>query len=180
MLRISPGLATCLIAVVTAGCGTSTVPQSGSHTAVPAQARSQDTQPGGSTAGCQGPALTGPTAKTLVITLAGNARTYCVRVGDKLRVDLLGTGSHPWLRPLVTGDALMPIPGAATAMGVTRASFAAVQPGRVTMTSVRPPCQVAVPSANREFEPGFPLPKVYPLQSCPAGHRFSVLVIVQP
>ena len=54
-----------------------------------------------------------------------------------------------------------------------------VQPGRVTMTSVRPPCQVAVPSRKNELEPAFPLPRVYPLKSCPPGHRFSALVIVQ-
>jgi hypothetical protein len=135
-----------------------------------------------SSSGCQSPASAGtrePTAKTLVITLAGNAKTYCVRVGDRLRVDLGGTASDPWLRPLANGDALVPIPGAVTARAVTSASFAAVRPGRVTMTSVRPPCQVAVSSRKNELEPAFPLPTVYPLRSCPPGHRFSALVIVQ-
>jgi len=87
--------------------------------------------------------------------------------------------SDPWLRPLVSGNALAPIPGALTAGAVISASFAAVQPGRVTMRSVRPPCQVAVPSGKNELEPAFALPKVYPLKSCPPGHRFSALVIVQ-
>jgi hypothetical protein len=127
--------------------------------------------------GCQSPA--GLTAKTLVITLAGNAETYCLRVGDKLHVDLRGTDSAPWLRPLVSSNALVPIPGDVMAKGVTGASFAAVQPGRVIVTSVRPPCQVAVSTAKSELEPGFPLPKVYPLRSCPPGHRFSALVIVR-
>lgn len=113
-----------------------------------------------------------------MITLAGNGKTYCARVGDTLRVDLRGSGSSPWLRPLVSGDALMPVPSAVTAGAVTSVSFAAVQPGRVTMTSVRPPCRVAVASAKNELEPAFPLPKVYPLKSCPPGHRFSALVIV--
>jgi hypothetical protein len=193
MLRISAGLMICLAAAVTVGCGTVPAPRSGygAYTAVPAKAANHGTQPGvstagpasaGSSSGCQSPASAGthePTAKTLVITLAGNAKTYCARVGDRLRVDLRGTDSDPWLRPLVSGDALVPIPGSGTAGAVTSASFAAVQPGRVTMTSVRPPCQVAVPSGKNELEPAFPLPKVYPLKSCPPGHRFSALVIVQ-
>ena len=190
MLRISAGLATCLVAVVAVGCGTAPAPHpdSGTHTAVPAKARNQDTQPGVSTTGpasarsssdCQSSAPAGPTAKTLVITLAGNAKTYCVRVGGTLRVDLRGTASNPWLRPLVSGNALVPLPGAVTAKGITGVSFAAVQPGRVIMTSVRPPCQVAVPSAKGELEPAFPLPKAYPLRLCAPGHRFSALVIVR-
>jgi hypothetical protein len=158
---------------------------------VPAKTPSHGTQPGASTAGpasggsssgCQSPASAGtrePTGKTLVITLAGNAKTYCALIGDRLRVDLRGTDSDPWLRPLASSDALVPIPGAVTAGAVTSVSFAAVQPGRVTLTSVRPPCQVAVPSGKNELEPAFPLPRAYPLKPCPPAHRFSVLVIVQ-
>ena len=193
MLRIAAGLMICLAVAVTVGCGTVPAPRSGSgaYTAVAAKTTNPGTQPGASTAGpasaglssgCQSPASAGthePAARTLVITLAGNAKTYCVRVGDRLRVDLRGTGSGPWLRPLVSGDALVPIPGAVTAGADTSASFAAVQAGRVTMTSVQPPCQVAVPAKNNELEPAFPLPSVHPLKSCPPGHRFSVLVIVQ-
>ena len=171
MLRISAGLVICLAAAATAGCGTVPASNSGSRAAAsiagPASA--------GSSSGCQSAA----TAKTFVITLAGNAGTYCVRVGDKVRVDLRGTASNPWLRPRASGDALAPIPGAVTAGAVTSASFAAVLPGRVTMTSVRPPCQVAVPSGKNELEPAFPLPRAYPLKPCPPAHRFSVLVIVQ-
>ena len=70
-------------------------------------------------------------------------------------------------------------PGATTAGALTSASFAAVQPGQVTVTAVRPPCHVAVPPGKNELEPADPLPSVYPLKSCPPGHRFSVLVIVQ-
>ena len=193
MLRISAGLAICLAAAVTAGCGTDPAPHSGSgtHTAVPAKTASHGTPPptptagpasGRSSSGCQSPASAGarqPTAKPLVITLAGNAETYCVRVGDRLRIDLRGTDSDPWLRPLVSGNALVPMPGAVTADGATGASFVAVQPGRVTITSVRPPCQVAVRRIKNEFEPAFPVPMVYPLRSCPPGHRFSALVIVR-
>ena len=190
---MSAGLVTCLAAGVTVGCGTVPAPYSGSgaDTAVPATTATHGTRPGASTAGpasagsasgCQSPASAGtrePTAETVVITLAGNAKTYCVRVGDGLRVDLRGTDSDPWLRPLASGDALVPIPGAVTAGAVTSAPFAAVRPGRVTMTSVRPPCQVPVSSRKNELEPAFPLPTVYPLKSCPPGHRFSALVIVR-
>ena len=190
MPRISAGLVICLAAVVTGGCGTVPTSHSGStaHAAAPAKAANHGTQPGASTAraaaagsssGCQSPAPTGLTAKTFVITLAGNAETYCVRVGDKLHVDLRGTDSDPWLRPSISGNALAAISNVVMAKGVTRASFAAVRAGRVMVTSVRPPCQVAVPTAKSEFEPGFPLPKVYPLRSCPPGHRFSTLVIVR-
>jgi hypothetical protein len=168
MMRFSEGLVICVSAAVTVGCGTVPAPHSG-----PASA--------GSASGCQSPASAGtrePTARTLVITLAGNAETYCVRVGDRLRVDLRGTASDPWLRPLASGDALVPVPGAVTTGAVTSASFAAVQPGRVTMTAIRPPCRVPVPSGKSELEPAFPLPRVYPLKSCSPGHRFSALVIV--
>ena len=192
MMRISAGLVICVAAAVTVGCGTVPALDSGSgaHTAVPVKTANHGTRPvasaaqpasDGSSSGCKSaaPAGTrGPTAKTLVITLAGNAETYCVRVGDRLRVDLRGTAPDPWLRPLASGDALVPVPGAVTAGAVTSASFAAVLPGRVTMTSVRPPCQVAVPSREHALEPAFPLPRVYPLTSCPLGHRFSALVIV--
>ena len=159
--------------------------------AVPATTATHGTQPGASTAGsasagsssgCRSPGSASarePTARTLVITLVGNAKTYCARVGDRLRVELRGTASDPWLRPLASGDALAPVPGTVTAGAVTSASFAAVQPGRVIMTSVRPPCQITVPFGKNELEPADPLPSVYPLKSCPPGHRFSVLVIVR-
>jgi hypothetical protein len=190
MLRISAGLAIFLATLGTVGCGTAQVPHpgSGAHPAVPARMKSQGPPPGistalpagaGSSSGCQNSAPAGPVARTLVITLVGNGKTYCARVGDTLRVALRGTGSSQWLRPLVSGDAVVPVPGAATDEGVTGASFAAVRPGRVIMTSVRPPCRVAVPSAKDELEPGFPLPKVYPLRFCAPGHRFSALVIVR-
>jgi len=198
MLRISVGLVMCLVAAVTVGCGTIPAPHSGSavHTAVPAKTADQRTPPGASTAGpasagpasggtssgCQSPASAGtrgPAAETLVITLAGNAKTYCARVGDRLRVDLRGTDSAQWLRPLASGDALVPMPGAVTAGAVTSMSFAAVRPGRVTLTSVRAPCQVAVFPGKNELEPADPLPTVYALKSCPPGDRFSALVIVQ-
>jgi hypothetical protein len=166
VLRVSAGLVMCLAVAMTVGCGTVPAHRS-AHMVV---------------SGCQSSAPADSheaTASTLLITLAGNAKTYCARVGDRLRVDLRGTDSDSWQRPLVSGDALAPIPGAVMTGAVTSASFTAVRPGRVTMTSVRPPCQIAVPSAKNEPEPAFPLPKPYPLKSCTPGHRFSALVLVQ-
>jgi hypothetical protein len=176
--------------MVTVGCGTAQAPHpgSGAHPDLPARAKSQGPPPGVSTAGpdgaasssgCQISALAGSAARTLVITLAGNGKTYCARVGDTLRVDLRSTGSSLWLRPLVSGDAMVPVPGAVTDEGVTGASFAAVRAGRVIVTSVRPPCRAAVSSAKNKLEPAFPLPKVYPVRFCAPGHRFSALVIVR-
>lgn len=192
MFRISAGLVICLAAVATVGCGAVPASSSGSRaSAVPAKTASGAAQAAapiagptsaGSSSGCQSAARAGtgePAAKTLVITLAGNAETYCVPVGDRLRVDLRGTASDPWLRPLASGDALVPIPGAVTAGTITSALFAAVQPGRVTITSVRPPCRVAVPPRKNELEPASPLPTAYSLTSCPPSTRFSTLVIVQ-
>src|SRR5579862_1241404 len=66
--RMTMGFAACLAAVVTAGCGTVTASQA------PGSARH------GPAAGCPG----GVPAQALTITLAGNGKTYCVRVGEKL------------------------------------------------------------------------------------------------
>jgi hypothetical protein len=118
--------------------------------------------------------------KTLVITLASNEKTYCVRIGDKLNVYLRGTDANPWLRPLVSSDALMPIPNPALtlASGVVGASFAAIRPGQVVMTSVRPPCQVTIPLGKGDLEPAFPVPRTYPLRFCAPAHRFSASIVV--
>ena len=196
MRAFSVGLATCLVAAVAVGCGTVPASHSGSaaHTAAAARAENPGKTPGVPTAeptstgparaevpsGCQSPAPAGPTVKTIVITLAGNEKTYCVRVGDKLSVYLRGTDTNPWLRPLVSSNELVPIPNPAgtLARGVTGASFAAVRPGRVLITSVRPPCQVAIPLGKGDLEPAFAVPRAYPLRFCAPGHRFSASIIV--
>src|SRR5487761_1148076 len=146
MHRISAGLATCLIAAATVGCGTAHAGQPGSpgHTGAPATAGNPGQQPGvRSASGCQGAALAGSAAQTLVITLAGNGKTYCVRGGGKLSVDLRSTDNHSWLPPLVSSGALVPIPDGANSLvkGLTAGLFAAVRPGQALVTSVRPPCQ---------------------------------------
>ncbi|MBV9447437.1 MAG: hypothetical protein JO345_16265 [Streptosporangiaceae bacterium] len=162
MLRITAGLAVFLVAVVTVGCGTA---NPGSTTNATARSSSS----------CQSPA---PASRSLVVTAAGNAKTYCLRVGSRLRVELGGADSSPWLPLVVSGTALGTVQSAVTANGLTSASFAAVQPGRAILTSVRSPCQIVVPSKKQELEPAFPLPTVSPPSSCAPGHRFSALVIV--
>jgi hypothetical protein len=183
MHRISAGLATCLVAAVTVGCGTVQAGQSGSpgHTNAPATAGSPGQQPGVRAAsGCQGAAPAGSAAQTLVITLAGNGKTYCVRVGDKVRVDLRSTDNNSWLPPLVSSGALVPIPDGANSLieGLTAGSFAAVRPGQALVTSVRPPCQVAISASKGDLQPADSVPKAYPLRFCAPGHRFSASIIV--
>jgi hypothetical protein len=181
---ISAGIVACAIAAATVGCGSVQAPRTGAaaHPAVPAPAGNPTTGPGvptGPSPGCPGAAPARPAGATLVITLAGNGKTYCVRVGDTLRVDLRAPGSSAWLRPLAGGSALVPAKSAppTRAPGVTSASFAAMRPGQAVMTSVRPPCHIAI-GAKGGLEPGFPVPTTYPLRFCAPGHRFSVSVIV--
>jgi hypothetical protein len=197
MNRMTIGLAACL-AAVTAGCGTVTASQQGAggHTAVPsttgrtsqtpgtashgpASARPASTGPAGYglSAGCPG----GVSPQGLVITLAGNGKTYCVRVGEKLDVYLHGTVASMWLEPLASSNVLRPIPNGARSLvqGLTGASFAAARPGQVLITSVRPPCQFGIAQWKQGgIEPAFPLPKTYPLRSCSPQRRFSTTIIV--
>lgn len=193
MKGISAGLAACLAAAMAAGCGAVQAAQPGSAahptassahpSASPTAARPSHTPAGRASVpatdaglpGCHNP---GPTGHTLVITLADNDKTYCLRVGGKLNVDLRDTGSDVWLRPRVSSMALTPITGAsASATGVTSASFAAVQPGQAAVTSIRPPCRLAfVPKLV--VEPASVILPAYPVQACPAGEGFSASIIV--
>jgi hypothetical protein len=104
-----------------------------------------------------------------------------VRVGDKLRVYLRGTFSSSWLRPAASSAALVPAPDPAglLARGVTGASFTAAKPGKVLVTSVRPPCNLKFPAGKGDLQPADPVPTTYPLRLCPVGQRFSASVIVQ-
>ena len=189
MHPISAGVATCLVMAVAVGCGEVPASHSASaaHTAALATTGSLGKKSGALTdaptgarapPGCQGAA--GRTVKTLTITFADNETTYCVRVGDKLRVYLRGTDSSPWLRPLVSGNALTSISGTASALakGITGASFVAVRPGQVNVTSIRPPCQFAIASEKDNAESAFPVPRAHPLRSCSPGHRFSASINV--
>jgi hypothetical protein len=190
MHGISAGVAACVVVAITVGCGSARAshPGSAAHADAPAKTANPG-KAGVATAGrvgagarsdCQGAAPAEPAGKTFMVTLAGNEKTYCVRVGDTLQVYLRGAGPGRWLRPLVSSSAVVLIPGATRrlAAGVTGASFAAVRPGQVIMTSVRPPCQFAVPLRKGDIEPAFPLPKAYPLRDCAPDRRFSASIIV--
>lgn len=183
----SSGVAACLLAAVTAGCGTVTASSSGGgahpttsavHATASAVSTRQSQAPSALNAstdapsGCQRPAGD-------VLTLASNGKTYCVKVGEKFDVYLRGTVASRWLVPLASSDVIKPVPNGALSLiaGLTGESFAGVRPGRVFITSLRPPCTGAITQKN-ELEPAFPLPKTYPLHACAPQRRFSVTVVV--
>ena len=190
----SSGVAACLLAAVTAGCGTVTASSSGGgahpttsavratasalHATASAVSTRQSQAPSAlnastaAPAGCQRPAGD-------VLTLASNGKTYCVKVGEKFDVYLRGTVASRWLVPLASSDVIRPVPNGALSLiaGLTGESFAGVRPGRVFITSLRPPCTGAIIQKN-EAEPAFPLPKTYPLHACAPQRRFSVTVVV--
>jgi hypothetical protein len=118
----------------------------------------------------------------LVITLAGNGKTYCVRVGEKLDVYLHGTVASMWLEPLASSNVLTPVPNGELSLvaGLTEEFFAAARTGQVLITSVRPPCQFDIPQwkTGGGIEPAFPVPKTYPLRFCAPAHRLSVSILV--
>jgi hypothetical protein len=186
----SAGVAAFAVAAFAVGCGTAPV-ASPPHTA-PANTPARTVKPGQSDIaadgplgvrvrpGCQGAVTAGPDDRTIVITLAGNGRRYCVRVGVMLRVFLRASGTRQWLQPLVSGGgAVVTAPGAAsTAAGGTLGSFEAARPGRAVMTSVLPPCQYMLPVRKNLFEPADPLPTAYVRRACPPDDRFGALIIV--
>ena len=187
------GLAACLLAAVTAGCGTVTASSSGggAHPTVTAgqatasaahataSATKQSQAPGavhassGARSGCQ------HLANDSTLTLASNGRTYCIGVGEHFNVYLRGTQASRWLVPVASSNAIVGAPNGAMSLiaGLTSASFAGARPGQVLITSVRPPCAGSIAGKN-EFEPADPLPKTYPLHECAPQRRFSVTVIV--
>ena len=83
-VRITAGLAACLAAATIAGCATA--PAAGK----PAQTPAAPATSTGAPAGC---------LRTTTITLAGNGKTYCFRVGQKLDVFLRGTLARMWQEP---------------------------------------------------------------------------------
>jgi hypothetical protein len=181
-------VAACAGAALAAGCGTAPMAEPAhsaptpARTVNPGQSDIAADGPLGVRArpGCRGHMSATPAGRMIVITLAGNGKRYCVRVGDQLRVSLPAGGASQWQQPLVTGGgAVVTAPGAAsTPAGGTQGSFAAARPGQATMTSVLPPCQYTVPARKNAFEPADPLPTTNLRRACPPGHRFSALIIV--
>jgi hypothetical protein len=81
-------------------------------------------------------------ASKLTITAADNGRSFCVTRGTSVTVFLKGTQPREWspirasstvLQPRANGELTLPI-------GVTGASFAAVQPGTAIISSGQPAC----------------------------------------
>jgi hypothetical protein len=195
MNRLSIGLATCLVAAVTVGCGTVTASSSGGgahptvtagqatasavHATAAAAATKQSQAPGtvpattGARSGCQ------HLANDTTLTLASNGRSYCIGVGEHFNVYLRGTVASRWLEPLASSGVIAPVPNGALSLaaGLTGESFAGKRPGQVLITSLRPPCAGALTQKN-EVEPAFPLPKTYPLHACSPPRRFFVTIVV--
>jgi hypothetical protein len=186
----SAGVAACAVAAFAVGCGTA--PVAAPMRIAPAPTPTRTVNAGQSDVaadgplgvrvrpGCQDATPAGPAHRTIMITLAGNEKRYCVRAGDTLRVFLRARGTSQWLQPLVSGGgAVVTAPGATTTpAGVIQGWFAAVRPGQAIMTSVLPPCQYAVPVWKNVFEPADPLPTTYTRRVCPPDHRFRALIVV--
>ncbi len=146
----------------------------------PTSARPASTGPaGGEPTTCQDSAAAG---QPLLITTASNGKTYCVRVGEQVEVQLRGSVSSMWLEPLASSNVLTPVPNGELSLvaGLTEEFFAAARTGQVLITSVRPPCQFDIPQwkTGGGIEPADPVPKTYPLRFCAPAHRLSVSILV--
>ena len=135
-MRSVPVLATVIIgaAAVITGCGQQ---HPGSGVAAPAPSAS----PSRPVVACAPAAPAAPPSK-LTITAADNGRTFCVTRGTSVTVFLKGTQARKWspirasstvLRPHASGEFTL-------AIGVTGASFLAVQPGTAIISSGQPAC----------------------------------------
>jgi hypothetical protein len=135
-MRSVPVLTAVIIgaAAVIAGCGQQ---HPGSGVAAPAPSAS----PSHPVAGCANASPAAQPSK-LTITAADNGRSFCVTRGTSVTVFLKGTQVRKWspirtsstvLQPRANGGLTLPI-------GVTGASFAAVQPGTAIISSGQPAC----------------------------------------
>ena len=169
MHRISAGLAACLVAAVTVGCGTVQAASSGHPgSSLRRPGRHARRRPGARR-------LPGPGSRH---HQADNGKTFCARVGTTVAVLLHSNESSRWLQPLASSGVLRPTPSGEGSLvkGVTGTWFTAVRPGQVLVTSVRPPCQVAISAGKGDLQPAAALS--YPLRFCAPGHRFSVSITV--
>jgi hypothetical protein len=138
-MRGVPVLAAVVIsaAVVLSGCGQQH--GTGVGVAAPAPSSSPATGPGPSALCPGGRPATHP---RLTITGADSGSSFCVTRGTNVTVFLKGTPARKWSPIKATGNALRPSANGelALALGVTGASFAAVEPGTTIITSGRPAC----------------------------------------
>jgi hypothetical protein len=110
--------------------------------------------------------------------MAGNGKTYCLRVGERVVVQLRRTLSGRWLAPLASSNALRPVPNGELPLiaGLTEGWFAGARPGQAFITSVQP-CRV-LSEANGDLQPASSVPTSHPIRICAAEPRFSVLIVV--
>ena len=135
-MRRVPVLTAAIIsaAAVITGCGQQH-PGSGAAAPAPSASRSHPV------VACANAAPAAQPSK-LTITAADNGRSFCVTRGTSVTVFLKGTQPREWspirasstvLQPRANGELTLPI-------GVTGASFAAVQPGTAIISSGQPAC----------------------------------------
>jgi hypothetical protein len=140
-MRSVPVLTAVIIgaAAVVAGCGQQ---HPGSGVAAPASSAS----PSHPMVACANASPAAQPSK-LTITAADNGKSFCVTRDTNVAVFLKGTQARKWepirtssavLQPHASGEFTLPI-------GVTGASFAAVQPGTAIISSGQPACGPSAP-----------------------------------
>jgi hypothetical protein len=150
------------VATVLSGCGQQ--PGTGAAAAPSPSAAT----PGSGAAACR----PGTHGTRLAVTTADNGKSFCVTRGTNVVVFLKGSVARKWaaihaspgvLVPHANGELALPI-------GVTGASFLAVQPGTAVITSSRPACGPGVPPGDSATGTGS--------LSCDAIIAFRVAVTV--
>jgi hypothetical protein len=150
-------------AAVLSGCGRH--PGTGTAAAPPSSASAS---PGSGAAAC-GPVTHGG---RLAVTAADNGKSFCVTRGTNVVVFLKGTAARKWAPVHASPAVLVPHANGefTLAIGVTGASFLAVQPGTAVITSSRPACGPGVPPGDSATGTG--------TLSCDAIIAFRVTVTV--
>jgi hypothetical protein len=150
-------------AAVLSGCGRHPVPG-----AAPAPSSSATASPGGGAAASR----PGAHGTRLTVTTADNYKSFCVTRGTNVVVFLKGSAARKWAPIHASPRVLVPHANGelALAIGVTGASFLAVQPGTAIITSSRPACGPGVPPGDSATGTG--------TFSCDAIIAFRVAVTV--
>ncbi len=156
---LRPAAAALLAAGLIAGCAASAgaAPAAGGRAPAGTATAAGSRPPSGTVpaAGVRSPAgpgcapwPSGSTRTVLLITAASDGRSYCVRTGQTVRVQLSGTqavapGSQP---PRLLGNALAAERVHLPAM--PSVSYLAVHPGTAALIIIRLPCRAARPGQN--------------------------------